>query len=176
MSDGAVVVITSGPRSGERFDAVGELVIGRDEATITLDDDKVSRHHAVIREAETGLAIEDVGSTNGTWLNGRRLEARAATPIRPGDEIRVGTTTLTVAAATHETVVASAEGAAATPLETPVAADQARPASAAPATPFSAGGGETRRGIATRDIRVEVVTIAIVIATAVALVVYFGLR
>jgi DNA-binding winged helix-turn-helix (wHTH) protein len=75
----------------------GENVIGRDAASaVWIDDESVSRRHARIRVPGAGVgdrvSIEDLNSTNGTYLRGRRLTAAAA--LENGDRIRVGTVTL----------------------------------------------------------------------------------
>jgi len=64
--------------------------IGRDECEIVLADPEVSRWHAVLREVDSEIAIEDAGSTNGTWVNGRRITD--VTPLRKGDHVRMGNT------------------------------------------------------------------------------------
>jgi pSer/pThr/pTyr-binding forkhead associated (FHA) protein len=56
---------------------------------IVLPDTKVSRHHARIERGETGLTLMDLGSTNGTFLNGRRTTSSVLTP---GDVIQLGDT------------------------------------------------------------------------------------
>jgi DNA-binding winged helix-turn-helix (wHTH) protein len=69
--------------------AEGEHVIGRgSEADIVLDRPRVSRSHARVRVVSGGAVIEDVGSKNGTFLGGRRIDR--AEPIKDGDEIRIG--------------------------------------------------------------------------------------
>ena len=71
-----------------------ELVIGRrSDCGLVLEGPDVSKNHARVVEAEEGYILEDLGSANGTFLNGRRIE-RAR--IEPGDEIRIGRTRLTV--------------------------------------------------------------------------------
>lgn len=50
----------------------------------------VSRKHAYLIQTETGLSIRDLGSTNGTLVNGRVLAANQDWPLRDGDEIRLG--------------------------------------------------------------------------------------
>jgi DNA-binding winged helix-turn-helix (wHTH) protein len=77
--------------------AAGDNVIGRDAASaIWIDDDSVSRRHARIRvaagEAERAATLEDLNSTNGTYLRGRRVSQPEA--LANGDRIRVGTVTL----------------------------------------------------------------------------------
>jgi hypothetical protein len=75
--------------------AEGENVLGRDAlSAVCVDIGSVSRHHARIF-VEGGVAtLEDLGSKNGTYLRGRRLEAPAK--LRDGDEIRVGTVPMRV--------------------------------------------------------------------------------
>jgi phosphoserine phosphatase RsbU/P len=60
---------------------------GADNA-VPLGDPFCSSRHAVIRPAENGFVVEDFGSKNGTFLNGRRIEGPM--PLRTGDEVRVG--------------------------------------------------------------------------------------
>jgi DNA-binding winged helix-turn-helix (wHTH) protein len=64
----------------------GENILGRD----TIDAPDVSRRHARIVLAGEAAILEDLGSKNGTWLRGSRLEARA--PLEDGDEIHLGRT------------------------------------------------------------------------------------
>jgi DNA-binding winged helix-turn-helix (wHTH) protein len=67
----------------------GENIIGRSpDVAIRIDTSKVSRHHACIRVAGNTATIEDLGSKNGTFLRGRRLEQ--ATRIEDSDEIQIG--------------------------------------------------------------------------------------
>jgi hypothetical protein len=101
---GAIAVEVETPQPSSRFclrtvegvppDGVysieGTSRIGRsEEGEIVLLDPSVSRMHAIV-EVDGGLPIvRDLGSTNGTYLNGRRIEAE---PLRDGDELRFGNT------------------------------------------------------------------------------------
>jgi pSer/pThr/pTyr-binding forkhead associated (FHA) protein len=68
-------------------------VIGRmSECDVTLSDSNVSRRHAEIRAAGTGYVLADLGSTNGTLVNGERLSAERR--LADGDIISVGGTHL----------------------------------------------------------------------------------
>jgi DNA-binding CsgD family transcriptional regulator len=73
----------------------GHTLIGRAEgAQLRLEADGVSRHHAKVVDHGDGLVnVLDLGSTNGTYLNGRRVDAAV---LREGDELRVGQVVLRV--------------------------------------------------------------------------------
>ena len=69
----------------------GGAVIGRaNGCDIHLDDPFVSRRHARVISSEVGAAIQDLGSANGTHVNGRR--SSGVTPLHPGDVVQVGGT------------------------------------------------------------------------------------
>jgi hypothetical protein len=70
------------------------IVIGRlPECGVVLSDTNVSRRHAEVALDDGEVVVTDLGSTNGTFVNGRRV-TRAA--IRPGDELSIGTSRLRV--------------------------------------------------------------------------------
>ena len=84
-----------------RLDAQDEILLGRSDpksdAIPTFDlapfdgaEQGVSRRHAVIQRSEDTLTLTDLGSTNGTFLNGQRLVASQPRVVRDGDEIRIG--------------------------------------------------------------------------------------
>lgn len=68
----------------------GDLVIGRENADLMVDDAEVSRRHVVVRLEGGQLEIEDLGSANGTFVNGSRIEG----PVKVGGgaKIRIGQT------------------------------------------------------------------------------------
>ena len=69
-----------------------EVVIGRNPTTdITLLDEGISREHALVHfdEDAPGYVIEDLASTNGTKVNGKRIRSA---PLAEGDEIQIGQT------------------------------------------------------------------------------------
>jgi Protein of unknown function (DUF3662)/Inner membrane component of T3SS, cytoplasmic domain len=73
--------------------SVGSTVIGRgDQANLRLPDVGISRRHARIDFDGGQIVLTDLGSTNGTSVNGQRVSAVA---LNPGDMIQLGTTTLT---------------------------------------------------------------------------------
>ena len=84
------LVAGSGPLDGRRFELDGEIVLGREDATITLADEETSRRHAAIRVVEGAVVIEDLGSTNGTYVDGRRITT--ATTLSGGETIKMGQT------------------------------------------------------------------------------------
>ncbi len=67
----------------------GKLKLGRgSECDIRLDNFRVSRVHAVLSVSESALQIQDCESSNGVWINGRRVEDTAS--LRPGDRVSIG--------------------------------------------------------------------------------------
>jgi pSer/pThr/pTyr-binding forkhead associated (FHA) protein len=90
----AVVVVQRGPNAGSVFGLERDQVsAGRHpDSQIFLDDITVSRHHAVIDHTDTGFAVRDVGSLNGTYVNHERVEDA---PLHDGDEIQIGRYVLT---------------------------------------------------------------------------------
>jgi len=73
----------------------GEHIAGRDaECSLIIDGTTVSRHHARITVAHGAATIEDLGSTNGTHVNGTRISA--PTRLAPGDEFAIGSEVLRV--------------------------------------------------------------------------------
>ena len=72
-----------------RLGRAGEATVGRAPGcAIVLTGDYVSAHHARLFEREGRVWVEDLGSTNGTLLNGRRVRRPAA--MRAGDRLRIG--------------------------------------------------------------------------------------
>jgi hypothetical protein len=81
--------------AGQTIPVRATVVVGRsDQADITLDDPYASDFHARIRPSDGALEIQDLDSTNGTYVNGTAIEE--ATPLRSGDEIRIGETIMGV--------------------------------------------------------------------------------
>lgn len=85
----SLVVLEPPTYAGRYFEVMGEMTIGRAAGCqITLDDTYISQLHAKVSPGETGVVIEDLGSTNGTYLNRQRV----TTPILggAGDRIQLG--------------------------------------------------------------------------------------
>jgi hypothetical protein len=124
---GELLKVTAGNAAGQDIPLEQELVIGRSTPGIGSlgGDSEISRVHArLYRDASGQLTVEDLGSTNGTFVNGNRISS--PTPLRPGDQVRVGQTTLGVEGG------AAAEGATAVGAPIPPAV---APPPAAAATP-----------------------------------------
>lgn len=73
---------------------IGENVIGREsDCRVVLDAPGVSRHHARVRVSSQQCILEDLGSKNGTWVNGLRIGV--PTELHDRDKIRIGVVTMT---------------------------------------------------------------------------------
>ena len=90
-----MLVIIDGPHAGATFPLdQGNITLGRStHNTIVLDDEYVSGHHArVYQDPQSGQwVVEDLGSTNGTYINESRMPGRAV--LRPRVPVRIGATT-----------------------------------------------------------------------------------
>ncbi|MGZ6644460.1 MAG: FHA domain-containing protein [Solirubrobacteraceae bacterium] len=208
------LIVRSGPRAGERIELVGELVVGRENADITVNDEEVSRRHLAVRPHEDGVELEDLGSTNGTFVDGARLSAvvvvsssarvilgetrleieveepepdfdPSATRLRERPPERDATIVAPVPAAPPPD--ATIAGAPVPPRPQAAPAEPRRPAPA-PAAPAAAVGAQPfgsftpaaparrRGGAATRQWGAAGVVFLVIIATAIALIVYFAAR
>jgi pSer/pThr/pTyr-binding forkhead associated (FHA) protein len=75
-------------------DIEDEIVIGREDTDLEINDLELSRRHAVVRRFADRLQVEDLGSTNGTFVDGNRIVE--PTLLGGGAEIKIGTTVLVV--------------------------------------------------------------------------------
>jgi ABC-type multidrug transport system ATPase subunit/pSer/pThr/pTyr-binding forkhead associated (FHA) protein len=85
------ILNNQGPAASTEFDLTKqEIIIGRDEnfADVTIPSPAVSRRHARMLREGNGYALEDLGSSNGTYLNGQRVAGRY--PLKSGDQIQLG--------------------------------------------------------------------------------------
>jgi predicted component of type VI protein secretion system len=82
--------VRNGPLAGQSIELTGELVIGRERADLVIEDAKVSRRHVAVRVLSGSLEVEDLGSSNGTFVDGNRITQ--PTRIGAGARIRIGTT------------------------------------------------------------------------------------
>ncbi|GAA1176432.1 FHA domain-containing protein FhaB/FipA [Nesterenkonia xinjiangensis] len=88
------LVVTEGPLTGTQLDlGSAPIMLGRaQECTLVLEDDYSSGKHARLFPQGSRWFLEDLGSTNGTWLGEEQL-TRAST-VEPGERIRIGKTVL----------------------------------------------------------------------------------
>lgn len=87
----AISVLEVHPAGNRELRLEGGAVIGRASGCdVHLDDPFVSRRHACVISSTVGTAIEDLGSSNGVYVNGRR--SPGITPLHPGDVVQLGGT------------------------------------------------------------------------------------
>jgi pSer/pThr/pTyr-binding forkhead associated (FHA) protein len=108
---GPTLEILAGPAAGTRI-AIGKepLVLGRGEtgAGTLGGDPQLSRRHASVSRGDGGLVVEDLGSTNGTLVNGEEISA--PTPVQHGDKVEAGSTVMRVVGLPTPAAAASPDG------------------------------------------------------------------
>lgn len=87
------LTVKNGAQEGEKFVVTLPCSIGRKDCDMILADGQISRRHAELKIVDRKLLLEDLGSTNGTFVNGERITAKNLTP---GDLITVGSTILRI--------------------------------------------------------------------------------
>ncbi len=88
----AQLVVLAGSNVGEMYNLQGTLLIGRGrDADIRIQGDGISRQHARMKVGADSVELEDLGSTNGSFVNGERID-RAV--LQDGDKIQLGTATI----------------------------------------------------------------------------------
>ncbi len=179
--------VVSGAAAGTEVVLDGEFVVGRGESGRgnLANDTEISRRHARFHRANGGrFVVEDLGSTNGTYVNGRRISG--PTELSSGDEIELGQTVVRFDAGAqatrlHDGVAGSTErtrGGAVVPAPAAQAAAPAAPAPTAgpPSAKLPPGGGpasgppgaaKPSRGIL-RDVMALLVAAAVVVAISIA--------
>ena len=92
---GELVVVRSDTQSGTRVMVTDSVVVGRsDEADVFLDDPYASTFHMRLTIDEGTMVLADLGTTNGTYVNGRRVTTPM--PLSTGDSVQVGKTIMEV--------------------------------------------------------------------------------
>lgn len=85
--------VVQGPDTGRSFPLGPESVVGRDPtASVQLTDEEVSRRHAIVSAGEGLPTVEDLGSSNGTFVDDAPVTGEVS--LEPGQRIRVGQTVL----------------------------------------------------------------------------------
>ena len=99
------MVIREGAGAGSEHPVDGELILGREHgsADLVLDDPGVSRRHARVLADAGALVVEDLGSSNGTYVNGERISGPVE--VASGDELQLGGTVLGFEGGTSATAV-----------------------------------------------------------------------
>jgi len=88
MNTKITIIDEKGTVNAQEFEQ-DNIVIGRiDSADIVLGHNRISRKHAIISREETSYIINDLGSPNGTFVNGLRISSRYR--LAPGDTIKIG--------------------------------------------------------------------------------------
>lgn len=86
-----LLVVAADRNLGAKYYLSGEVGIGRaDGCQVVIDDTYASQQHARVYESGAGFMVEDIGSTNGTYVNGRKLSYPLE--LRQGDRIKIGKT------------------------------------------------------------------------------------
>lgn len=86
--------VISGPAQGRTLPVESPVIIGREEAELTIGDSELSRRHLLVSPSEQGLVVADLGSTNGTFVRGQRLSSPIE--LTAGDTIRIGSTEIAI--------------------------------------------------------------------------------
>lgn len=143
--------IDAGPAAGRSLTIDREIVVGRSGADLTIEDSELSRRHVAFRPVPGGIEIEDLSSTNGTFVDGRRIDG--AFRVTADSRVSVGQSVLSVqlpaapavTARRAVPVAAATDVTRARPTATPLPPQplpRARPASAPEdAAPAARGGG-----------------------------------
>jgi pSer/pThr/pTyr-binding forkhead associated (FHA) protein/predicted Ser/Thr protein kinase len=132
----ALVVMSAGSAQGRRLIVRDEIVIGRGvsgDGRLSDDSDLSRRHARVYRDASGQLIVEDLGSANGTFVNGEPAHGRYV--LKVGDLVRVGPTTLQVTDVSAAQASSPPPAAPAAAVPPPVPAAAAAPAAAPPVSP-----------------------------------------
>jgi hypothetical protein len=101
----SALVIHEGPGAGTEHPVDGELILGREQgsADLVIDDPGVSRRHARVLSGAGAVIVEDLGSSNGTFVNGQRISGPVE--LGAGDEVQVGATVMGVEGGTAATAL-----------------------------------------------------------------------
>jgi hypothetical protein len=110
----AALVIHEGAGAGSEHPVDGELILGREHSTadLVIPDPGVSRRHARILPQNGGVIVEDLGSSNGTYVNGQRISGPVE--LGAGDEVQLGDTVLGIQGAGTAATAVMPPGAPAT--------------------------------------------------------------
>jgi len=138
--DNLSLEIVEGADAGHRVAVAGPLTVGRAaDADLVLADELVSRRHARVSQSGAGAVVEDLGSRNGTFVNGNQIHG--PTRLTPGDQLQLGVTLVELRSVTQIAERPSAVQPVPPPLAVPERAPDYLPhePSADPARPVGGG-------------------------------------
>jgi pSer/pThr/pTyr-binding forkhead associated (FHA) protein len=170
--------IVEGPEAGRQIELQGPVVLGRDHsADVVLEDGQISRRHARVTPSAAGIVVEDLESTNGTFVN--HDEVHSPVELAPGDELLVGVTVMQLRSPDQVRAQASAVRAVPPGLATP----ERRPAYVADEDPAQAARAGQGAGIPELDRLVDsrvkskatLAPLALFVLVALIVVIYLGL-
>jgi predicted component of type VI protein secretion system len=170
-----LVEVIEGPGAGRQVALGRPLVVGREAtADLVLDDPQVSRRHARLTPTDYGAGVEDLGSRNGTFVNGTQIHT--AVGAQPGDVIAVGTVALEVRAAAE----LAERPSAVRPVPLALAAAAREPDYLEPVAPASSERSGEERLAAYFDTRTKaqarLAPVAIFLLVALVVIVYLATR
>jgi FHA domain-containing protein len=126
------VFVEERPTEGREHRVSSAVSIGRHECDVVVEDPEVSRRHLQLRVAGASIAVEDLGSTHGTFVNGTQLEG--IRELSPGDRVEFGGTVWRLQPAMPDRPPVTDPATEPQPAAAPPSAEPAPPA-AAPAQP-----------------------------------------
>jgi pSer/pThr/pTyr-binding forkhead associated (FHA) protein len=129
-----ILEVVEGPGAGTKVPLGEAIEIGREPGVaLVVADDLVSRRHARVAPVTGGAIVEDLGSLNGTFVNGN--EVHAPTLVSPGDHLTIGVADIEVRSAEQVAARPSAVRAVPPALRTPERQPDYVPADLAPSRP-----------------------------------------
>jgi predicted component of type VI protein secretion system len=128
-----LIFVEQKPMEGREQSLQAGATIGREGCDVNLMDPEVSRRHATIRDQGGNLAIEDLGSTNGTFVNDQRISV--VTVLNDGDVVRLGNTVWAIRSTAPANAVAGATSIGVPAAGPEVTAARAIPADVRPPAP-----------------------------------------
>jgi predicted component of type VI protein secretion system len=143
-------VMRSGPNTGKIYPLeASEIIIGRDASNgVAINDSEVSRKHAKLSLHGSAYVVQDLGSTNGTFVNGQRITGSQV--LNPGDTVSFGENIVLVYEAAHDpnaTVISSAQAPkTVAPVSRPAPAPAPAPVPAPAYAPVQAYSGQVPAG------------------------------
>jgi len=169
--------IVEGPDAGSTASLTGTIEIGRDpSAGLVLNDTQASRRHARIRAESGGAVVEDLGSSNGTFVNSNELHA--PTHVTAGDEVLIGVSVIQV----RSVAQVAAQQSAVRSIPAGLATAPRRPTFVDPKEKPAASKGKQRTDVPELDrlldsrvkAQTKLAPLALIVLVALVVLIYFG--